>query len=113
MKLTKDLLNCAKLAVYIFIGVFLVGLIIGYLQSRGQWGEVLLWGARLSLIASAIGLGIVGMSFLKPDTMRPLEYQKQWEEYYSVLNLTYVILFVSLFLGLISFAADYLIRTAF
>ena len=112
MKLTKDILNCAKLAVYIFLGSAVVGVIIGYIQYGSNLEEVLLWGDRLSLIIGVFGMGIAGISFLKPSTMRPLEYQQQWEEYYAVLNLSHVILFVSLFITVYAFTFDYLIRIA-
>lgn len=110
MKLTKDILNCAKLALYIFLGTFIVGLIIGFINYGPSWVDVILWGVRLSLIISCIGLAIAGLSFLKPSTMRELDYQSRWEQYYAVLNLTQVMLIVAIFMLIYAFILDYLIR---
>jgi hypothetical protein len=110
MKLTKDILNCAKLALYIFLGTFAIGLVVGLISYGFNWIGMFLWGIRLSLIIACFGLAIAAFSFIKPDTMRDLDYQSHWEVYYSVLNLTQVMLIVAVFMIIYAFISDYLIR---
>lgn len=42
------------------------------------------------------GMFIGGMSFLWPNTQRPLDYRTDWEKYFKKLNIGYVILLIGL-----------------
>lgn len=48
------------------------------------------------ICTGSFGMLIGGISFLKPNTQRPLKYSTEWEKYFKKLNIGYVILLVSL-----------------
>lgn len=105
-----DVLYCLKLSLYFFAAFFALGLIIGLIIHGFNLREVLFWGCRVSEIAASFGLALSAISFTKKDLMRPLNYQKQWEMYFTKLNLAHAIFFVSLFTLIFAFIVDYFAR---
>jgi vacuolar-type H+-ATPase subunit I/STV1 len=105
-KLTKDILYCLKLSIYFFAAPFILGGVIGLIQHGFNLKEILVWSTRLTLLFSAVGMGVAALSFIRPDSMRPLNYQSEWEEYFGVLNLTVVILIISLAVAVYGFILD-------
>ncbi|MDF2880653.1 MAG: hypothetical protein K0R54_1210 [Clostridiaceae bacterium] len=101
--LIKDLLYCLKLSVGIFFIPFIIGMIVGVILHGLNIKEVLAWGSRIVQWASAFGLGIAGIAFIKPKYMRPLNYQDVWETYFRKFNLAHVIFFISIFTAIYSY----------
>jgi len=106
----EDVLYAIKLSLYFFAASFVIGLIIGFILHGSNWTQVIIWGCRFSEILATFGLALSGISFIKRDLMRPLNYQRQWETYFKKLNLSHVIFFISVFIIVISFAIEYFVR---
>jgi hypothetical protein len=106
----EDVLYCLKLSLYFFAVPFIIGIIIGVILNGFNITEALLWGCRLTEIVAAFGLALAGISFVKKDLMRPLDYQKIWETYFNRLNLAQVIFIISIFVAVIGYTIDYFVR---
>lgn len=106
----EDILYCLKLSLYYFAVPFIVGMLVGLILHGFNITEILLWGCRVSEIAAAFGLALAGISFIKKDLMRPLNYQKSWETYFLKLNLAQVIFFISVFVAAFAYTIDYFVR---
>lgn len=106
----EDVLYCLKLSLYFFAVPFVIGIIIGLILHGFNLNEVLLWGCRISEIVAAFGLALAGISFVKKDLMRPLNYQKQWETYFHKLNVAQVIFLIAIFVAAFSYTIDYFVR---
>jgi hypothetical protein len=106
----EDVLYCLKLSLYFFAVPFIVGIIIGVILNGFNITEALLWGCRLTEIVAAFGLALAGISFVKKDLMRPLDYQKTWDTYFNRLNLAQVIFLISIFVAVIGYTIDYFVR---
>lgn len=102
----EDLLYCLKLSVGIFFIPFIIGMIAGIVLHGLNVKEILSWGSRFVQWASALGLGIAGIAFIKPKYMRPLNYQDVWETYFKKLNLVHVIFFISIFIAIYSYIIE-------
>jgi magnesium-transporting ATPase (P-type) len=48
------------------------------------------------IFTGCIGMFIGGMSFLWPNTQRPLDHRDDWEKYFKKLNIGFVILFIGI-----------------
>jgi hypothetical protein len=105
----EDLLYAMKLSVYYFAGSFLLGAIIGLILKGFNWTEVIIWGCRVSEILATFGLALSGISFIKRDLMRPLNYQRQWETYFRKFNLSHVIFLISVFIIVFAFTIEYFV----
>ncbi|MCM0651072.1 hypothetical protein NBE98_22190 [Clostridium swellfunianum] len=106
----EDVLYCLKLSLYFFAAPFALGIIIGLISHGFNLNEVLLWGCRVTELVSALGLGIAGISFIKRDLMRPLDYEKVWRTYFHRLNLSHVIFMISVFVAAFAYTIDYFVR---
>lgn len=96
-KFFEDFLYCIKLSLKITLIPILLGLIITTIYSLITKNPItiysLLMGVRnTGIIASCFGLFICAAAFLKPDTLGPLNYQKQWRMYFVQFNLIGAIL---------------------
>ena len=98
----KDILYCIKFSIYIFIVTFLIGVVIGIIVGGFNLIVIMDWGSRISQYVSFLGLFISALSFMSENLMRPLNYEEQWKTYFSKLNLTFVIFFISLFILIFS-----------
>ena len=106
----EDILYSFKLSLYFFAGTFVLGIILGLILHGFNWTQVILLGCKFAEIVATFGLALSAISFVKRDLMRPLNYQKQWETYFSKLNLSHVIFFISTFIIVLSFAIEYFVR---
>lgn len=106
----EDILYCFKLSLYFFIISFVIGGIVGFILHGMDMRQVVTWACRMVQILGTLGLAIAGMSFLKSDLMRPLNYQKEWETYFKKFNLSFVILIISIFIIIISFIIEGIIK---
>lgn len=102
----NDVLYCLKISFYFFIVPFIIGIIIGFAIYGKDISGVIIWGCRFVQYFSILGLAIAGMSFLKQDLMRPLNYQNQWQTYFKKLNLAFVTLFISIFIAIFSYIIE-------
>ncbi|MBL4936309.1 hypothetical protein JK636_11110 [Clostridium sp. YIM B02515] len=108
----EDALYCLKLSLYFFAGSFIVGSIVGLILHGFSFREVIVWGCRLTEIIGTIGLVLSGVSFVKRDLMRPLNYQRQWDTYFKKFNLSHVIFLIAIFIISYSFIIEYFIGPA-
>lgn len=102
----NDIFRCFKLSVYFFIVPFFIGAVIGIIMQGNDITGIVLWGCRVVQYVAIFGLALAGMSFLKQDLMRPLNYQNQWETYYKKFNLSFVILFISIIIASFSYVIE-------
>lgn len=106
----KDLLNCFKLSLKIFLVPIILGALVGVigglvgsdLNLEGVLGSV----NRTAIRISCFGLAIAGIGFVKREMLEPLNYEEKWMEYYDKLNLVGVIFFVSLYMLAYSIIID-------
>lgn len=102
----EDILYSLKISVYFFLPCFIIGILIGFFTHGANYVEIILWGSRFTEIVGAFGMGVAAISFVKKDLMRPLDYEDRWKLYFKKLNIAHVILFVSLFMVIISYTID-------
>ncbi|MGO5072504.1 hypothetical protein ACTQ4K_00890 [Clostridium sporogenes] len=60
----------------------------------------------MSQYVAIFGMAIAGISFTKEELLRPLHHEKQWESYFKKLNLSFVILLMSIFSLMISYTVQ-------
>lgn len=106
----EDILYCLKISLYFFIIPFVLGCIIGIVLHGFDVLQVVIWGCRIVQILGCLGLAVAGMSFLKTDLMRPLNYQREWETYFKKLNLSFVILIISVIIIVVAFIIQDIIK---
>ncbi|WP_125154002.1 hypothetical protein [Clostridium rectalis] len=97
-KYFMDILYCIKIAVYIFIAVFLIGAMIGFIVSKGNIFNAINLGSKLNMYLSLFGLFISAISFTNEKFMRPLNYEETWKNYFHRLNLAFVIFIICIVL---------------
>lgn len=88
----EDFLYCIKLSLKISVIPILAGLVITVLYCLFSKNpitlEIILKGIRSTgIIMACFGLFICALAFLRPDTLGPLNYQKQWRMYFVKFNL--------------------------
>lgn len=105
----QDLLYALKLSLYLFAASLSLGLIIGLVKWGFNLISVLEIAVKTPQVVSIIGLAISGLSFISRDTLRPLDYEKEWKTYFSRLNLAFSIFFISLFNALLAYILEYII----
>lgn len=105
----RDILNCLKISICFFLGAFLIGAFIGFINYGLNFKGILLWGSRLVQYFAVFGFSLAGISFVKQDLMRPLNYQEKWNGYFNKMNLACVILFLAIFNMIFSFAIESII----
>lgn len=106
----EDILYCLKLSIYFFIIPFAIGAIIGLILHGVDKMQIIIWGCRVMQYLGCAGLALAGISFVKTDLMRPLNYQREWETYFKKLNLPFVILIISSVIIAIAFIIQDIIR---
>lgn len=105
----RDLLYALKLSLYLFAASLSLGLIIGLVKCGFNLKNVLEITVKTPQVVSIIGLAISGLSFISRDTLRPLNYEKEWKTYFSRLNLAFAIFFISLFNALLAYILEYIL----
>ena len=108
-KIVKDVIKCCKIALMAFAVAFLIGCIIGLFIKGGNVKAVIIYGCRVVEIVSIIGLAIAALAFAQHDLMRPLNYQMEWEEHFSRLNLSHVIFMIALICAILAYTIETLI----
>ncbi|WP_246582794.1 hypothetical protein [Clostridium mobile] len=98
----KDILYSIKIALFIFLGGFILGGVITLMVTKGNIMSSIVWGARVSQYVSFIGLLISAISFTNENSMRPLNYDREWKTYFGKFNLSFAIFFISLFILILS-----------
>lgn len=93
----EDILYSLKLSFYMFFISFIIGVIVGAILPSRSFHNVVLWGCRMCQYIAALGMAIAAISFTKEELLKPLDHQKQWKSYFKKLNLSFVILFMSIF----------------
>lgn len=106
----EDISYCLKLSLYFFAVPFILGMLIGLIKHGFNIMEILLWGCRLTEVFAAFGLALAGISFVKKDLMRPLDYEKTWKTYFYSFNLAQVIFLISVFVAAYAYTIDYFVR---
>lgn len=99
----KDLVRCLEISLVAFIIPFGIGMVVGMLFYGLDLKGMLDWGRILVQFSAAIGMLVAGVSFIKPQTMRPLNYDEEWKIYFRKMNLSHVILFVCIFAAMMSY----------
>jgi hypothetical protein len=96
--LARDLARCVFIGLFI-AAIFAVLMVIVTLISGWNWLDLLY---RSYFYIGSLGLLIAGLSFLKPSTLRPLDYKNDWERYFKKMNIGFVFLFVGITLMVIA-----------
>ena len=94
----KDILYSIKIALLIFLSLFLLAGIISFIVTKGNLINSIYWGSRVAQYASFFGLFISAVSFTNQNSMRPLNYEREWKTYFGKFNLAFAIFFISLFI---------------
>lgn len=94
----KDILYSIKLAVLIFLGIFILFGLITFIVTKGNTLNSVVWGSRIAQYLSFFGLFISALSFTNENSMRPLNYEREWKTYFGKFNLAFAIFFTSLFI---------------
>jgi len=88
----KDVARCIYIGILIAAGIGVV-MVIAALVFRGDILDILY---RAYIYIGCLAISVAGISFLMPKTLRPLDYNEDWERYFSKLNIGYVILLIGL-----------------
>ncbi len=104
----EDILYSFKLSFYLFFISFVIGSLIGVILPNRSFYVIFLWGCRMSQYIAILGMAIAAISFTKEELLKPLHHEKQWKSYFKKLNLSFVILFMSIFSLMISYTVQYL-----
>lgn len=104
----EDALYCLKLALYIFVPAFILGIIIGYFLYGVDPKLIVLSGVNVNYVVACAGLFLVVLSFTKEHLMRPLNYEQKWKMYFKCFNLSHVIFFIGLYILVFAGAVDVL-----
>ncbi|MDF2673494.1 MAG: hypothetical protein K0R09_1759 [Clostridiales bacterium] len=99
-KIAKDISKCARIALYISIGAFIIfGVIYLLFYSNRDIGFFYYMKNNLYYVG-CIGLVICCGFFIKKNANRSFKYQDDWNRMFHKLNLAFVIFFISLFICL-------------
>ncbi|WP_287164594.1 hypothetical protein [Clostridium sp.] len=104
----KDILYSFKLSFYLFFISFAIGCFIGVIFPNRSFYFIFLWGCRMSQYVAIFGMAIAGIAFTKEELLRPLHHEKQWKSYFKKLNLSFLILLMSIFSLMISYTVQQL-----
>ncbi|NFA59171.1 hypothetical protein EXM63_08360 [Clostridium botulinum] len=99
----QDILYVFRLSFYLFFISFVIGCLIGAVLPSRSFYVIFLWGCRMSQYIAVFGMAVAGISFTKEELLRPLNREKQWKNYFKKLNLSFVILFMSILSLMISY----------
>lgn len=92
-KYLKDILYCIKFSIYIFLGAFLIGGLIGLIVKGANIIYIMTWGSRIAQYISFFGLFIAAISFMNENSMRPLNYEENWKSYFSKVKPNFCYIF--------------------
>ena len=96
----KDVFKCAKVALFIAIGISIFFTIIYYIfYNNGNLSLFNFIKNNLYYIG-CFGFLISAAFFIQRNATRPLKYQDSWNKMFSKLNLGLVIMFISFFICL-------------
>lgn len=90
-----DVIKCMGIGSAIALGV---GIIAGLIAIISSWGNVsitLNWIKRVIYIVGGLGMFLSAGSFAQRDGTRPFIYNDQWKNHFKILNIGFVILFIS------------------
>jgi len=96
----EDFFYCIKISMKVALIPVIIGLVfsLGYCLTSGNpiTTYAILRAIRSTgIIFGCFGLFICGLAFMKPETLGPLSYQKEWRMYFVKFNLIGVILCIS------------------
>lgn len=115
----RDLLGCFIISLKIFLGIAVVGSIVGggVCISKGNFEYTILieWIYRLSIYVACLALFIVALGSLKSSLMDDLSHIDTWRTYFSKFNFIKVVAYIGIFLMIfgvsIQYVLDFMIRT--
>jgi hypothetical protein len=94
----KDLVKCAVISIPFSAAFAIISGVISFIVYRGNVEAVLDVIKRTLYYTGMLGLGLSVGFFIQRDATRPLLYNDEWKKRFSVLNLGFVIMLVSLFI---------------
>lgn len=99
-KIARDILKCAKIALFISIGAFILfGLIYIMFYTHRNINFLNFMKNNLYYIG-CFGFLICSGFFIQKNANRSLEYQDEWNKMFHKLNLGLVVMFISFFICL-------------
>lgn len=90
-----DILKCIGIGSAIAIGAGIITGLIAAIASRGNMSIILDWIKRVMYIVGGLGMFLAGGAFAQRDGTRPFIYNDQWKAHFKILNIGFVILFIS------------------
>lgn len=90
--LFKDILRCVFIGCVVGLGLSVFAVLTA-LVFRYNVGELVY---RFEFYAGMLALLVAGLSFFRPDTTRPFDYEDRWKAYFKKLNIAFVIMFIGL-----------------
>lgn len=92
-----DLLRCLKYAVIISLFVSIITSIFFISRYRCINLSLLNYFKKNLYYIGCFILFISIWFFIKPNTLRPLDYQNEWNKFFHKLSLAFVVMFTGLF----------------
>lgn len=103
-----DLLRCLKYAVIISLFVNIISFVF-FISKYGHINPYLLnYFSKNSYYIGCFILFISIWFFIKPSTLRPLDYQNEWNRLFHKLSLAFVVMFTGLFICCIGMFMQYI-----
>jgi len=99
-RIVKDILKCAKLAIFITLGIAVFFMLIFYIFYGVRGISLLNFIKNALYYIGSFGLLISTGFFVQKNGTRPLANYETWKKMFSNLNLGFVIMFISLFICL-------------
>lgn len=109
--LIKDILKCAKFALYITFGIFAFFGIIHYLFYSKNIINLFNTIKNTFYYIGCFGLLISSGFFIQKNAVRPLDNNDAWIKMFHKLNLGLVMMFISLFICLLGMIIQILLET--
>lgn len=107
----RDLFKSFKVSWIIYLISTMFGIIFGSIYAattefQFSFYNILRFIEASGVWTACLGLAISGIAFMKPKTMEPLSFQKQWRRYYKKFNLIGAILSISVYVLIYSMALN-------
>jgi hypothetical protein len=96
----KDILKCAKVALFIAMGISIFFTFIYYIFYNNNHSSLLNFIKNNLYYIGSFGFLICSGFFIQKNAIRPLKYQDAWNKMFNKLNLGLVVMFISLFICL-------------
>ena len=93
---TLDLLKCIALGIILSVVVGLISGIIFAIIHKGNMLSTFEGIKRMLYYFGVLGLLLSAAFFVQKDGIKPLIYDKEWKQYFSVLNIGFVIFFMNI-----------------